>query len=159
TLDQLTCGGRHDGIDKIEFSHASRAVAGFLNCKEPEGMSSTPLVVVGGSIHRDGIAHLESEARVVVTGETTEPGMLSVARAANGILFIMKPRCSRSLMQACPNLKVVGRYGVGLDTVDLPAATELGIAVVHAPGSNSDSVAEHAMMLVLATVKNAVVID
>src|SRR5262245_39522772 len=122
-------------------------------------MSSTPLVVVGGSIHRDGIALLESEARVVVTKETSESGMLSVARDAAGILFIMRPPCSRSLMQACPNLKVVGRYGVGLDTVDLPAATELGIAVVHAPGSNSDSVAEHAMMLILAAVKNAVVVD
>src|SRR5262249_58069030 len=85
--------------------------------------------------------------------------MLSVAREADGILFIMQPRCSRSLLKACPNLKVVGRYGVGLDTVDLPAATELGIAVVHAPGSNSDSVAEHAMMLILAAAKNALVID
>src|SRR4029453_18528070 len=122
-------------------------------------MTSTPLVVVGGSIHRDGIALLESEARVAVTGEATEPGMLSVAREAAGILFIMKPRCSRSLMQACPNLKVVGRYGVGLDTVDLPAATELGIAVVHAPGSNSNSVAEHAIMLMLALAKQAVVVD
>ena len=122
-------------------------------------MSKTPLVVVGGSVQRDGIALLESEARVIVTEETTEPGMLSVAREADGILFIMKPPCSRSLMKACPNLKVVGRYGVGLDTVDLPAATELGIAVVHAPGSNSDSVAEHAMMMILAAVKNAVVID
>ena len=122
-------------------------------------MSRTPLVVVGGSIHRDGIALLESEARVVVTAEATEAGMLAVAREADGILFIMKPACSRSLMKACPNLKVIGRYGVGLDTVDLPAATEMGIAVVHAPGSNSDSVAEHAMMLILATVKNAVTVD
>jgi D-3-phosphoglycerate dehydrogenase / 2-oxoglutarate reductase len=122
-------------------------------------MSRTPLVVVGGTIHPDGITLLESEARVVVTAELTEAGLLSVAREADGILFIMKPACTRSLMKACASLKVVGRFGVGLDTVDLPAATELGIAVVHAPGSNSDSVAEHAMMLILAAVKNAVVVD
>ena len=122
-------------------------------------MPDTPLVVVGGTIHPDGIALLESEARVVVTNQTTEAGMLAVAREAAGILFIMKPGCTRSLMKACPNLSVVGRYGVGLDTVDLPAATDLGVAVVHAPGSNSDSVAEHAMMLILAAVKNAVVVD
>jgi D-3-phosphoglycerate dehydrogenase len=111
-----------------------------------------PLVVVGGTIHSDAIRLLESEARVVVTEATTEAEMLPVARDAAGILFIIKPPCSRSLMAACPGLKVVGRHGVGLDTVDLPAATALGIAVVHAPGSNSDSVAEHAMMLILAAV-------
>src|SRR2546430_11752735 len=53
----------------------------------------------------------------------------------------------RSLMARCPKLKVVGRHGVGLDTVDIPAATRLGVAVVHAPGSNSQAVAEHALML------------
>jgi D-3-phosphoglycerate dehydrogenase len=48
---------------------------------------------------------------------------------------------------------------VGLDIVDLPAATDLGVAVVHAPGSNSNSVAEHAIMLMLACAKQAVVVD
>jgi lactate dehydrogenase-like 2-hydroxyacid dehydrogenase len=62
-------------------------------------------------------------------------------------------------MAALPNLKVIGRHGVGLDIVDLPAATDLGIAVVHAPGSNSNSVAEHAIMLMLACAKQAVVVD
>ena len=118
-----------------------------------------PLVVVGGAIHPHGVKALETEARVIVTEETTEEGMLRVAKEAAGILFRIKPNCSRSLIAACPNLKVVGRHGVGLDTVDLKAATELGVAVVHAPGSNSDSVAEHAMMLILASVKNAVVVD
>lgn len=118
-----------------------------------------PLVVVGGAIHPDGVRELETEARVIVSEETTEDGMLRVAREAAGILFRIKPNCRRALMAACPNLKVVGRHGVGLDTVDLKAATELGVAVVHAPGSNSDSVAEHAMMLILASVKNAVVVD
>lgn len=118
-----------------------------------------PHVVVGGAIHPDGIAQLETEASVVVTEETTEAGMLRAAREADGILFRIKPSCTRSLMAACPRLKVVGRYGVGLDTVDLPAASELGIAVVHAPGSNSDSVAEHALMLILACAKRTVVLD
>ena len=122
-------------------------------------MSRTSLVVVGGTIHPDGVALLESEARVVVTAELTEAGMLAVAREADGILFIMKPACSRSLMKACANLKVVGRYGVGLDTVDLEAATRHGVAVVHAPGSNSQAVAEHALMLMLTCVKRTLEID
>jgi D-3-phosphoglycerate dehydrogenase len=118
-----------------------------------------PLVVVGGRIHPDGIAQLESEVRVVVTEEVTEAGMIGVAREAEGILFIIRPSCTRSLMAACPRLKVVGRHGVGLDTVDLKAATDQGVAVVHAPGSNSDSVAEHALMLILACAKQTLEVD
>lgn len=118
-----------------------------------------PFVVVGGAIHADGIKQLEAEARVLVTDETSEEGMVRAAKEADAILFRIVPAVTLSLMAACPRLKCVGRHGVGLDTVDLSAATELGIAVVHAPGSNSDSVAEHAMMLILACAKKAIVID
>ena len=75
---------------------------------------------------------------MVVTNAETEAGMIAAAKEAAGILFRSKPDCTRSLMAACPQLKVVGRHGVGLDIVDLPAATDLGVAVVHAPGSNSN---------------------
>jgi D-3-phosphoglycerate dehydrogenase len=118
-----------------------------------------PFVVLAGPIHADGIKLLESEARVLVSSEETEAGMLKVAQEAEGILFRAKPACTRSLMAGCKQLKVVGRHGVGLDTIDLKAATDLGIAVVHAPGSNSNSVAEHAIMLMLALAKQAVVVD
>jgi D-3-phosphoglycerate dehydrogenase len=118
-----------------------------------------PLVVLGGAIHPEGMKQLEAEARVVVTSEETEAGMARAAREAAGILFRAKPHCTRALMAACPDLKVVGRHGVGLDIVDLDAATDLGVAVVHAPGSNSDAVAEHALMLMLMCAKQAVVVD
>jgi D-3-phosphoglycerate dehydrogenase len=118
-----------------------------------------PLVVIGGPVHPDAIQQLEAETRVLVTDEITEEGMIAAARDADGILFRIKPDCTRALMAACSRLKVVGRHGVGLDTVDLKAATDLGVAVVHAPGSNSDSVAEHALMLILACAKQTLDID
>jgi D-3-phosphoglycerate dehydrogenase len=118
-----------------------------------------PLVVTGGQIHPDGLALLESEARVIVTSEETEEGMIRVAADADGILFRIRPACTASLMAACKRLRVVGRHGVGLDTVDIPAATRLGVAVVHAPGSNSQAVAEHTLMLMLGCVKRARQID
>lgn len=120
---------------------------------------SRPLVVLAGPIHPDGQALLEQTVRVVVCADGTEEGLARVAAEAQGILFRIKPRCTESLMAACPRLRVVGRHGVGLDTVDIPAATRLGVAVVHAPGSNSQAVAEHALMLMLACVKRARQID
>jgi D-3-phosphoglycerate dehydrogenase len=120
---------------------------------------SRPLVVVSGPIHPDGLARLERECRVIVTDDPTEEGMIRTAADAEGILFRVRPGCPAYLMEACKRLKVVGRHGVGLDTVDIPAATRLGIAVVHAPGSNSQAVAEHALMLMLACVKRTLVND
>ena len=118
-----------------------------------------PLVVLAGAVHPDGRALLEKDARVVVCDDETEAGLVRVAAEAHGILFRIKPRCTESLMTACPRLRVVGRHGVGLDTVDIPAATRLGVAVVHAPGSNSQAVAEHALMLMLACVKRTRQVD
>jgi D-3-phosphoglycerate dehydrogenase len=118
-----------------------------------------PLVILAGPINAAGHANLEREARVVLCEDETEAGFVKVAAEADGILFRAKPRCSESLMAACKKLKVVGRHGVGLDTIDIPAATTLGIAVVHAPGSNSQAVAEHALMLMLVSVKRTVQID
>lgn len=118
-----------------------------------------PLVVLAGLIHPDGKALLEKEARVVVCDDETEAGLVKTAAEAHGILFRIRPRCTESLVAACPRLKVVGRHGVGLDTVDIPAATRLGVAVVHAPGSNSQAVAEHALMLMLVAVKRTLAID
>jgi D-3-phosphoglycerate dehydrogenase len=119
---------------------------------------SRPSVVIPAELHPDARALLEREARVVVCTELTEPGMIAAAADADGILFRIQPRCTASLMEACKRLRVVGRHGVGLDTVDIPAATRLGVAVVHAPGSNSQAVAEHALMLMLMTVKRAIAV-
>src|SRR5262249_20766455 len=78
-----------------------------------------PLVVLAGPIHADGKALLDKEARVVVCEDETEAGLVKVAAEAQGILFRIRPRCTESLMAACKRLKVVGRHGVGLDTVDI----------------------------------------
>ena len=118
-----------------------------------------PLVVLVGHTHPDGLAQLEREARVVRVTTITEEAVVAAAREADGILFRGGPPCTDTLMAACPRLRVVARHGVGLDTVDVPAATRLGIAVVHAPGSNSQAVAEHALMLMLACVKRTAKID
>jgi D-3-phosphoglycerate dehydrogenase len=79
--------------------------------------------------------------------------LAKIAAEAQGILFRVQAALHREPDGCLQALKVVGRHGVGLDTVDIPAATRLGVAVVHAPGSNSQAVAEHALMLMLVCVK------
>jgi D-3-phosphoglycerate dehydrogenase len=63
---------------------------------------------------------------------------------------------TRRVLSANPSLRVVARAGVGYDAVDLAAATDRGVAVAIAPGTNQDAVAEHTFALILALAKNVV---
>lgn len=60
---------------------------------------------------------------------------------------------NREVIEACPNLKLIVRYGVGYNNIDLQAATENGVAVAYLPGMNAQAVAEHAVMLMMATLR------
>ena len=53
----------------------------------------------------------------------------------------------------CPNLRVIARVGVGVDSIDLAAATELGVAVTTTPGANEDTVADHTVAMMLALIR------
>ncbi|MFL5341805.1 MAG: phosphoglycerate dehydrogenase [Gemmataceae bacterium] len=63
---------------------------------------------------------------------------------------------TRRVFAAFPELKVVARVGVGYDAVDVPAATDHGVVVCIAPGTNQDSVAEHTVLLILACARQLV---
>lgn len=65
-------------------------------------------------------------------------------------LLIRTAKVSKAMLEAGKKLKVVGRHGVGVDNIDLEAATALGIQVTNSPLSNYDSVAEHTVALLLA---------
>src|SRR5579863_1171208 len=63
-------------------------------------------------------------------------------------------KVTRDVLAKAPNLKVVGRAGVGVDNVDLPAATEAGVLVMNTPGGNAVSVAEHTLALMLSMARS-----
>ena len=60
----------------------------------------------------------------------------------------------RSVIQAATRLRVIARHGIGLDNIDVQAATERGIQVVYAPESNASSVAEHTLGFIIAVARN-----
>lgn len=95
---------------------------------------------------------LYTQARIDIVegGCRTEDEMIALIGDADGAQVGLMPLTSRRVLEACPNLKVVSRFGVGVDSIDLDAATELGIAVCNVPGSNTTEVADHAMALLLS---------
>ena len=67
--------------------------------------------------------------------------------------------CDAEVIKQCPNLKVIGRTGVGYDNVDVACASERGIPVVITPGANQRSVAEHTVALMFAAAKDLLSAD
>jgi D-3-phosphoglycerate dehydrogenase/(S)-sulfolactate dehydrogenase len=75
---------------------------------------------------------------------------------AEGLLIRSATRVTAELLEAAPRLRVIGRAGVGVDNVDLEAATRRGVLVVNTPGGSSVAVAELALGLLLAVVRQIV---
>ncbi len=76
--------------------------------------------------------------------------MIAVARDADAIVTSSVDAVSREVIAALPKLKVIGRYAVGYDNIDLVAARDHGVVVTHFPGYCTDEVADHALSLILA---------
>lgn len=88
--------------------------------------------------------------RVIAPGKLSQEQLIAAVPEANGMLIRSGVKITPEVFAAAPNLKVVARAGVGVDNVDLPAATAHGVVVVNTPGGNTISTAEHTFGLMLA---------
>ena len=106
----------------------------------------------------EGMKLLPTEARVYVAHNAEPVNYKEEMKEADVLIVRAAPAgaVSREVMENAPKLKVIGRTGVGYDSVDVKAATELGIPVVITPGANNRAVAEHALAMMLALSKNLV---
>jgi phosphoglycerate dehydrogenase-like enzyme len=87
-------------------------------------------------------------------GPLPEAEMLKLVGSHDGILC-GDDAFTRTVLQKClPRLKVLSKYGIGLDKIDVPAATDLRIPVCYTPGVNHTTVAEHTFGLMLALVRD-----
>jgi len=87
---------------------------------------------------------------VVVKPVRSVEDYVDLMKDADGALVNTLPLTTREVMEACPKLKVLSRMGVGVDSIDLDAATDLGILACNVPGVNTTEVADHAMAMLLA---------
>lgn len=82
------------------------------------------------------------------------PDLLKVVADADAILVRSETRITSEVLAAAKKLKVVGRAGVGVDNIDVAAASRQGVLVVNVPGGNTISAAEHTLALMLALSRN-----
>lgn len=110
-------------------------------------------VLVAEPIAERGIALLQAVATVDVR-KVTPAELLEVIADYDAVITRSETRITAEVIARGTRLKVVGRAGVGVDNIDVPAATERGIVVVNVPGGNTISTAEHTLALILALVRN-----
>ena len=79
-----------------------------------------------------------------------EDAMIEASRDADAIIVRSGAKVTAKVIEAAPKLKVVGRAGVGVDNIDIPAASKRGVVVMNTPGGNTVSTAEHAFGLMMS---------
>lgn len=110
-------------------------------------------------IDEKGIELLEQKADISYIDKHDEENLIKALADKDGVIKRDRGFITKNILKCCPNLKVVGRHGTGLDTIDVKGAEELGIYVVNTPYANVEAVAEHNIGLMLAVAKSIVKVD
>src|ERR687892_272541 len=101
-----------------------------------------------------GLDLLREEHQVDVRTDLASGGLAEAIPSFDALVVRSQTKVDASVIEAGSNLKVIARAGIGLDNVDVEAATRRGVMVVNAPQSNILSAAEHTLALILASARN-----
>jgi D-3-phosphoglycerate dehydrogenase len=114
------------------------------------------VVVTGDSLAPEAMKLLEGACRVVFAGPYPDPPKLAelLRRERAQGLILRTGKATAEVLQASPDLRIVAKHGVGYDSIDVPAATSLRIPIMISATANFESVAEHALGLMLCLAKD-----
>jgi D-3-phosphoglycerate dehydrogenase len=118
-------------------------------------------VLATDRVSKKGLAPLRDDKRfdVVRIHDSSDPRFGAELETASGLIVRSATRVDASMLERAPELRVVGRAGVGVDNIDVAAASERGVAVMNAPGGNTVSAAELTMALLLAVARRVAEAD
>ena len=112
-----------------------------------------PTIVISDAIHPLARTRFAAEANIVDVDGTDQSALLGAVPYADALVVRSETMVTEEVLAAAPRLRVVARAGVGVDNIDLPAATRAGVLVLNAPGANAVSAAEHTVALLLAVAR------
>lgn len=109
-------------------------------------------ILITDPLSEEGITPLRQadNMNIVIDTTNTPEELLEKIGDYHALLVRSQTTVTRELIEKAKNLKIIGRAGVGVDNIDLDAATENGIIVVNAPDGNTNSAAEHSMAMLMA---------
>ena len=113
-----------------------------------------PKVLITDNVDAEGIDLLQKNVPTDIKRGLSPDELIAVIGDYDALVVRSETKVTQSVIEAGRNLKVVARAGIGVDNIDLDAATRAGIAVVNAPIGNTVAAAEHTMALMLALARN-----
>jgi D-3-phosphoglycerate dehydrogenase / 2-oxoglutarate reductase len=118
-------------------------------------MSTFSVLLLDG-IDPAGIHLLEKTGAIttIVHDKISREKLLELVRETDGIIVRSATTIDKEVIQSAPRLRVVGRAGVGVDNVDIDAATERGVLVMNSPGGSTTTTAEHAIAMLFALARS-----
>jgi len=108
-------------------------------------------IVVADPISQRGLELLRKPGWNVITPSRNE--LIASLATADALIVRSATQVTAQILEAAPILRVIGRAGVGVDNVDLDAATRRGVLVMNTPGGNAVSVAEHTLALLMSVAR------
>ena len=113
-------------------------------------------ILIVQPIHERGVQVFDDRFEVRVASDPSVATVIREIKGVEGVVVRTAP-FTREIIEAADALKVIGRHGVGVDNIDVKAATEKGIVVVNTPNANATSVAEHTLTAIGALAKQMTV--
>lgn len=117
-------------------------------------MPERPIILMLTTMDEAGTSLLRAAGEVRMASSLTPEVLHREVAVADALVIRTAGVIDAALLDAAPRLKVVGRHGVGYDHVDVPSATARGVQVVYTPGANTESVAEHALAMMIGLSKH-----
>lgn len=150
-VDQATISRWESGKARIP---AAAALALSTLKENTPAMHRRPRILIADPVAPEGIQLLRTVGEVEV--KTGQPADTLVAAIGDYDALVVRSetRVTRPILEAASKLVVVGRAGVGVDNIDLEAATERGVIVVNAPQGNTVAAAEHTVALLMALARH-----
>lgn len=126
------------------------AAARLIANSRPVTPPARPTIVISDAIDPTARAELAREGEIVEVDGTNVELLREAVALADALVIRSETQVDEALIQAASKLRVIARAGVGVDNIDVPAATRAGVLVLNAPGANSVSAGEHTVALILA---------
>jgi D-3-phosphoglycerate dehydrogenase len=117
---------------------------------EGQAVGHSPRVLVTDPLAEEGLARLREGAEVMVHRRPTPEELVAIIPDFDALLVRSETRVTEEVIAAGRRLKVVGRAGVGVDNIDVAAATRLGVVVVNSAQGNTIAAAEHTVAMLLS---------
>jgi D-3-phosphoglycerate dehydrogenase len=115
-----------------------------------------PKVLLSEDINDKGKELLKGKVEILIAPDTGKETAIRLVQDVEGVILRATTRFDAEVIEKAKKLKVIARTGVGVDNVDIEAATKKGILVCNFPGMNNLSVAEHTIVMLMALARQVV---